>query len=343
MPSNMYKRGEIYWARIQISGRECRQSLRTANRQEAKARLKDLLRELQAPTFYGETRVSWKKACLHYVEAFMPGNVKANTGKRYLVSLRQAGDYLDDLMVDEVDGKVIANFVTKRRLEEVENATIRRDLTAIGNVLRLAKSEHWCLQNAAADYDRLLIKESREPIDLPSDEAVKDAIDMVPKMMGKVMAFAEKTGMRQAEILTLERNQIFRAPHQIRLIRTKTSRPRTIGLEGPLLEEVVAILESVPVTKDSELVFWHGRGDPYRNFSSNFAQQRSSHGFAFRFHDLRHKFAVDYLRLGGNIYDLQLILGHSSVKTTELYLAKLDVQERRKAEDGPGFGLLRSA
>jgi integrase len=38
-----------------------------------------------------------------------------------------------------------------------------------------------------------------------------------------------------------------------------------------------------------------------------------------RFHDLRHTFASHFMMNGGNIYDLQKILGHSSVKMTERY------------------------
>ena len=54
----------------------------------------------------------------------------------------------------------------------------------------------------------------------------------------------------------------------------------------------------------------------------------------FRFHDLRHKFAVDALRSGMGIYDLQQHLGHSSVQVTELYLAFLTAEEQAAARKG---------
>lgn len=38
-----------------------------------------------------------------------------------------------------------------------------------------------------------------------------------------------------------------------------------------------------------------------------------------RFHDLRHTFASHFVMGGGNVYDLQKILGHSSVQVTEIY------------------------
>ncbi len=40
------------------------------------------------------------------------------------------------------------------------------------------------------------------------------------------------------------------------------------------------------------------------------------------------------LRRGGNIYDLQKELGHSSIQTTEIYLAHLTPDETRQAKYG---------
>ena len=47
-----------------------------------------------------------------------------------------------------------------------------------------------------------------------------------------------------------------------------------------------------------------------------------------------HRFAVRYLRRGGNIYDLQWILGRASIKTTEIYLDFLD-PDTRVARNSP--------
>jgi integrase len=51
----------------------------------------------------------------------------------------------------------------------------------------------------------------------------------------------------------------------------------------------------------------------------------------FRFHDLRHWHAVQWLKQGRSIYDLKERLGHTSVKTTEPYLEFLTPEEKRGA------------
>ncbi len=50
--------------------------------------------------------------------------------------------------------------------------------------------------------------------------------------------------------------------------------------------------------------------------------------------DLRHLHAVEWLRSGRSIYDLQKRLGHSSIKTTEGYLAYLTPDEERTVKLG---------
>jgi len=108
----------------------------------------------------------------------------------------------------------------------------------------------------------------------------------------------------------------------------------------PLTTEALETLRAIPVHLHCQWVFHHG-GEPYRNVASRFRQlvlsaqktaQEAGRQFRpFRFHDLRHLFAVEYLKGGGSLYALQKIMGHSSVKVTEMYLDYLTPQEADKA------------
>jgi len=93
-------------------------------------------------------------------------------------------------------------------------------------------------------------------------------------------------------------------------------------------------------------VFWHDDGARYLNIASRFCAiirrvedlaKKDGRAFrAFQFHDLRHWFAVDDLkRGGGNIYDLQQVMGHRSIKTTVIYRDYLAPDEPRQSKHGP--------
>jgi site-specific recombinase XerD len=66
-----------------------------------------------------------------------------------------------------------------------------------------------------------------------------------------------------------------------------------------------------------------------RNFLRDFkllGGKRAILGVRLSPHTLRHTFAINFLQSGGDIYMLSRILGHSSVKTTEVYLKSLGVE-----------------
>lgn len=71
----------------------------------------------------------------------------------------------------------------------------------------------------------------------------------------------------------------------------------------------------------SELVFTDERGIAF-DVNHLFRQFRHFLRLAgiktnYRFHDLRHTFASHFMMNGGNIYDLQKILGHTSLEMTQ--------------------------
>ena len=55
----------------------------------------------------------------------------------------------------------------------------------------------------------------------------------------------------------------------------------------------------------------------YRRFHK--AQDKAGITNKIRFHDLRHSFASNYVMSGGNIFDLQKLLGHTDIKMTMRY------------------------
>lgn len=334
MPSGIYRRGDVWWGRKQVAGAEHRRSLRTRDRVEALRRYKRWSDELSAAVHFGENRLTWQAAVLRYVAEVMPQAVKPGTAKRYLVSLRQLDPHLSGLYLDQIGRRTVADLLSARR--GASNATKRRDLTAASQVMAAAIQWGAAETNPFRDFDRRVVRERREPIRPPTDEEVAAVIRRAPGMLASMIRFLAETGCRQEEAAGLERGQIDHRRGEVMLLKTKTSRPRRIRVAP----ETLKMLGSLPVTLASPYVFWHGAGERYANVASRFralvrdversAQKAGTEFQPFRCHDLRHRYAIDELRNGRDIYDLSRHLGHSSVKTTEIYLGYVGIESAQK-------------
>ncbi|MEI8397403.1 MAG: site-specific integrase [Rhodospirillaceae bacterium] len=300
--------------------------LRTSDRKEAAHRFEVWNQELNAAIHFGECRLSWQAAVVRYLTEVGPNTIKPGTLTRYRCSLKQIGAHFEGLYLDQIDRKRIADMVSDRRKAAVTNATINRDLTAISAVLAAAQEWGAVERNPAREFGRKTTKERREPIDPPCEADVHAVIERAPGLFSAMIRLMAETGCRQEEAAGLEWRHIDLRSGAITFAKTKTSRPRTIGLEP----DTVRWLSTLPRYLGGQAVFWHDGGARYANVASRFreiiksvegsAQKVGTKFRPFRCHDLRHKYAIDQLKAGRDIYALSRHLGHSSVKTTEIYL-----------------------
>ena len=341
MPKGLYTRNGIYWARFKVRGFEYRESLRTRSEAVAERRLKARKQAVEDQTFYGASEaVSWPQAVVAWDAWVKRQRKRPATIKRYLVSLTQLRPWLDPVEVQRIDTVLVRQIVRERARAGATNATIRRDLTAMSSVLDAAIDEGWIEENPAHSFDRRRLQESREPIVLPDEPSIA-AVLAVGSRFVDMAAFARLTGMREEEIASLRHDQVDRDRMAVGLTLTKGRRAR----EVPISAEALAILDKQPRFLKSPYVFWRAAGERFKNVAAQFyatcareAQKAAQQGREFRrfrFHDLRHLFAVEFLRSGkGSLYELQQILGHRSVKTTEDYLAYLTPEEKQAAIHG---------
>ena len=358
MPKNIYIRNGVYWGRIQVAGREYRKSLHVrvepAKRAEAKAiqslervrrEIEDQIRHaISPPKLWQEAVIAWHQHA--------HASISENAIKRYLVSLSQCRAWLDGKTVLQVDVACLRELIKARRAAGVSNATIRRDLTAISAVLSTAQDEGWIEANPALTINRKRIPERRDPILLPTEASIAAMLEALPPKVADICAFAIETGMRQDEIVQLDWNCLDLTRGVATIHKTKGSKLRAV----PLSDKAIAILHRQPKSHLSQIVFHRSDGQTMDWVSSQFgatgrrlahksAQQAAQesaqksaqcrHTFVrFRFHDLRHLFAVQYLQKGGSIYALQGIMGHTSVKTTEIYLAYLTPDQQLRSKMG---------
>ena len=302
---------------------------------------------------------TWKGAVERYKTEVAPRAIKPSVAKRYEISLDQMDEWLGNLTVDQLTVKVIADMVSGRQRMDVSHSTIRNDLTAVSRVLAACIAWGYRADNPAKAYDRSLIRYRADPISLPPEDHIEAMIAASPPGLAALQNILRYTGMRLEEAATLEWNQIDLKEKRkaINLTITKTDRVRSIPLDDIETSKAAEILKGIPrylrarKTETSQethgdFVFWHDDGQPYHEASSGIVairqrlnRKRKKEGLRpikYKTHDLRHNFAVTYLRDGGNIYNLQQLLGHSSIKVTEAYLQYLTPNEQMRAKFGGG-------
>jgi integrase/recombinase XerD len=363
-PKGCFWRDGILYGRIQVGGTDVKWSLRTDDPKIAGPRREAERKRAVATAHYGDQRRTFQEA-LEGWEKFITDQIAPKTLKRYASSLAVLQPHLEGLYLDEIDKQLIGEIVASRRDVmtipvgkkqpiRITNATIKRDLTALSSVLGFAADEEWIEGNPVMAWlrpggrrkSRLL--ERRNPIALPEYAHIRMVIDRAPGLFAKLIEAALKTGARLDELARADRQHLDRDRHQFTIVG-KRNKLRTIDLTDGGEDFGFDVMASLPVSIETRALFWHrqsddGRSKRYSQISSNFARlvdvvarqaQKQDQEFRpFTFHHLRHRAAVDWLKSGRSIYVLQQRLGHTSIKTTEMYLEYLTHEERQKVMFG---------
>lgn len=370
-PKGCYWRDGVLYGRIQVKGgADLRWSLRTDNPKIAASRRQAERDRVVSAQHYGDQRRAFAEA-MEAWGRFIADKISGKTLTRYLSSLAVLQPFLEGLWLDEIDKKLIGSIVEARRDTpyvprgkkhpiRVTIATIKRDLTALSSVFDFCVDEEWMTTNPAMEWlkpghrKKSRLQERRDPIILPEPAHIQMVIDQAPGLFAEMIRAAVKTGARLDELGKSQRRHFDRARRQLTVIG-KRNKLRVIDLEDADEDLGFQLFCGLPATIETKALFWHrppagklAPGEPaarpYSQISSNFrrvvkataaqAQKQAQHFRPFTFHHLRHVHAVNWLKSGRSIYALQQRLGHTSVKTTEMYLAYLTAEEKQNVMFG---------
>lgn len=163
---------------------------------------------------------------------------------------------------------------------------------------------------------------------------------------------ALNTGMRKGELGALQWDRVDFHLNQITVTRTrdiyglkettKTNLRRIVPMNSLTRARLLKIFSK---RTDSPYVFLKEDGSPleihhvYRDFTQ--AQKRAKIMNRIPFHGLRHTFASQFMMNGGNVFDLQKILGHTDIKMTLRY-AHYSNEHLQKAMAGFELGVIQN-
>lgn len=122
------------------------------------------------------------------------------------------------------------------------------------------------------------------------------------------------------------------------LVHGKGDLNRTIPLPDKILNDIqhyLARYRRWDGTSNIQLIVSHGAEEPIgtHNVRGIWSRIKKSIGLRsnVRVHDLRHTYAMEYLRAGGDARDLKNLMGHSSLDITMMYVERLEEETNVEA------------
>jgi integrase len=137
------------------------------------------------------------------------------------------------------------------------------------------------------------------------------------KLLQYIIAMLILTGTRKREVLDAKWSEFDLERRIWRIGMSKSGKARHV----PISDGVIALLEAVPRIDDCAWVFANPNTlKPFDNVFYSWDTARKRAGLAdVRIHDLRHSFASFLVNSGRSLYEVQKILGHTQIKTTQRY------------------------
>jgi integrase len=162
-----------------------------------------------------------------------------------------------------------------------------------------------------------------QPIYLSQDDLQKLLAQLRHDWMKDVVIFACSTGLRRGELVNLRWEDVQLQEGMIRVqsngtFRTKSGRLRWVPLNATALQ----VLQNRLQLRKGDYVFARRGFKIDTGLVTHLfkrAVRAAGVNSAIHFHSLRHTFATWLVQSGASIYDIQKLLGHSSIKVTQIY------------------------
>jgi integrase/recombinase XerD len=158
--------------------------------------------------------------------------------------------------------------------------------------------------------------------DVLAMEEIKQLINSTSNLKHKaLLSFIYSAGLRIGEALQMQVSDIDSKRMVIRINQGKGNRDRLV----PLSKQVLLLLREYYIVYRPKCWLFEGQtGEKYavRSAQQVFAQAAKRAGLANRnisLHTLRHSYATHLLESGTDLRYIQVLLGHTNSKTTEIY------------------------
>jgi len=318
------KRTGMKYADYTVGGKRRRVSLHTKNNEVAiikAAKIADDKETLKTG------KVPLEAFLIKYRE-FLEATRKPNTTKYFELGLKNLQAFKHIKYLDEITPSLLDSFAVNLKAHGALPAGLNRKVRAIKTALRQA--EFWELIPPQNWRKVSKFKEKKGRVEFHTPAEIKRILSIFNANWQLVVLLGARAGLRRGEIANLKWSDVDFKNNQLYIAPNKTEKHRYI----PLAQDLKKALEKANKRKTGAFVVEVGenRQSPY--FLSVFYKKYTAQKLPFKcfLHKLRHTFASHLVQAGIDLYRVSKLLGHSSIKMTEIYahLAPTDLKSAVK-------------
>ncbi len=312
----IYKRGNNWYIDFTFKGKRIRESIGPSRKgtekviakkkaEIAENRFLDVRKEPHPVKFhdFAKEYLQWAKA-----------NKKPSSYSRDLYTMRIFDKEFEGKNIQDITTWQIEKYKTERK-KQFKPDTVNRELALLKHMF--SKAVEWGkLKDNPANKKVKFFKGAVNRVRFLMPDEFQTLLSNCEDFLKPIVTVAAHTGMRRGEILSLKWDQVNFEQGIITIFDTKNSERKDI----PMDETVKATLKGME--RRGDLVFSIKDGKPIYPMKVHFAfhdARKTSNIADFRFHDLRHTFAINLVMAGVKIEKVQKLMGHKMISMTQRY------------------------
>ena len=229
-------------------------------------------------------------------------------------------------------GKDLKKLKEDDILEYIKNNFISLNYSPASINVNRAAIKYYYLVNYNIDFNKTLLpsckSKSRFPKLISKDDFLK-IINSENNLKHKIwLLLGYGSGLRISEVATLKVSDILSKEHKIHIIG-KGNKERYAPLPDITLKllRIYWILNKDKINDDYLFPNILKAKNNFKHISKqtiseafNKIKKNNNLDNSITFHTLRHSYATEYIKAGGDIWELRSLLGHSSLNSTMIYL-----------------------
>ncbi len=272
-----------------------------------------------------------------YLAACAAKNLSGESVKLYRIALDRFLRFVPSSDIASIDERLLRRYIFSMQSSGLSSSTVHDYYGAVQSLLKYSASAGVISNNPAAAVQKP--KKSHRLPTVLSEAQSQALLDACPDWSWKgkrdktAIFLLLGSGLRLSELLSLN---LYDIDHDgfLRVIG-KGDKERSVPIEDnviKVLQDWMGVRAHVLNGKPHEALFINRqRGRMGKAFGQSVREIGKRAGFHCTPHALRHTFATDWIRGGGDSTTLRDILGHSNISITEKYISLAQKDFRQAA------------